>query len=131
MDIILPFFDHLPTSTWTFFTLNWVQNWNFLTTYPPHLVHLVFEWPQHIHKFGELWSFLPFNEPSRNLKYNYDNNLVNKKFAIQNLKFRILGRTNITMVNNWSMLCTFGSLVCFVCTEYRLAYQSLQTIQVH
>ena len=32
------FFDHLPTSTWTFFTLNVDQNWPFLTTYPSHLV---------------------------------------------------------------------------------------------
>ena len=29
VDIILPFFDHLPTSTWTFFTLN-VEKWRFL-----------------------------------------------------------------------------------------------------
>ena len=38
--MILPFFDHLPTSTWTFFT-----NWHFLTTYPPDLVHVVLERP--------------------------------------------------------------------------------------
>ena len=43
VDIILPFFDPLPTSTWTFFTLNVDQNWHFSTNYPPHLVHVVFE----------------------------------------------------------------------------------------
>ena len=43
--MILPFFDHLPTSTWTFFTLNVDQNWHYLTTYPPYFVHVVFEWP--------------------------------------------------------------------------------------
>ena len=45
MDIILPFFDHLPTSRWTFFTLNVDQNWHFLTIYPPHVVHVFFERP--------------------------------------------------------------------------------------
>ena len=43
VDMILPFFAHLPTSTWTFFTLNVDQNWHFLSTYPPHLVHVIFE----------------------------------------------------------------------------------------
>ena len=35
VDMILPFFDHLPTSTWTFFSLYMDQNWHFLTTHPP------------------------------------------------------------------------------------------------
>ena len=43
--MIWPFFDHLPTPTWTFITLNVDQNWHFLTTYPPHLVNVVFERP--------------------------------------------------------------------------------------
>ena len=43
--MILPFFDHLPTSKWTFFTLNVDQNWHFLTIDPPHLDHVVFERP--------------------------------------------------------------------------------------
>ena len=46
VDMILPFFDHLPTSTWTFFTLNVDKNGDFCTTYPPHLVHVVIERPQ-------------------------------------------------------------------------------------
>ena len=33
---------YLPTSTWTFFTLNVDKKKHFLTTYPPHLVHVVF-----------------------------------------------------------------------------------------
>ena len=37
------FFDHPPTSTWRVFTLNVDQIGIFLTTYPPHLVHIVFE----------------------------------------------------------------------------------------
>ena len=45
VDMILSFFDHLPTPTWTFITLNVDQNWHFLTTYPPHLVHVVFQRP--------------------------------------------------------------------------------------
>ena len=36
----------LPTSTWTFFTLNVDVNGDFWTTYPPHLVHVVIERPQ-------------------------------------------------------------------------------------
>ena len=36
---------YLPTSTWTFFTLNVDKKKHFLTTYPPHLVHVVFERP--------------------------------------------------------------------------------------
>ena len=43
--MILPFFDHLPTSMWTFITLNVDQNGHFLTTYPPHLVHVFFDRP--------------------------------------------------------------------------------------
>ena len=42
---ILAFFDYLPTSTWTFFTLNVDKKKHFLITYPPHLVHVVFEPP--------------------------------------------------------------------------------------
>ena len=45
MDKILTIFDYLPTSTWIFFTLNVDKKKHFLTTYPPHLVHVVFEWP--------------------------------------------------------------------------------------
>ena len=45
VDKILTFFDHLPISTWTSFTLNVDKMKQFLTTYPPHLVHVVFEWP--------------------------------------------------------------------------------------
>ena len=45
MDMILPFFDYLPTSTWTFFTLNMDKNRHFLTTYPSLLVHVVTERP--------------------------------------------------------------------------------------
>ena len=44
--MILPFFDHLSTSTWTFFTLNVDKNGDFWTTYPPHLVDVVIERPQ-------------------------------------------------------------------------------------
>ena len=42
---ILSFFDHLPTSEWTLNPHNVGNNWHFLTTYPSHLVHLVFERP--------------------------------------------------------------------------------------
>jgi hypothetical protein len=52
--MILPFFDRLPPSKCTFFTLNVDQNWHFLTAYPPHLVHVVFERP--------LMEILPFSE---------------------------------------------------------------------
>ena len=49
VDKILTLFDYLPTylptSTWTFFTLNVDKKKHFLTTYPPHLVHVVFERP--------------------------------------------------------------------------------------
>ena len=54
VDMILPFFDHLPTCTWTFITLNVDQNWHILTTYPPHLVHVVIECPQSIEKNLEI-----------------------------------------------------------------------------
>ena len=44
--MILPCFDHLPASKWTFlFTLNVGKNLHFWTTYPPHHVHLVIERP--------------------------------------------------------------------------------------
>ena len=41
--ITLPFFDHVPTSTFTILTLNMDKNWYFLTTYPPFPVHVVKE----------------------------------------------------------------------------------------
>ena len=44
--MILPCFDHLPTSKWTFLsTLNVGKNLHFWTTYPPHHVHVVIERP--------------------------------------------------------------------------------------
>ena len=49
VDKILTIFDYLPTSTWTFFTLNVDKKKHFLTTYPPHLVHVVFERPLNLH----------------------------------------------------------------------------------
>ena len=45
LDKILTIFDYLSTSTWKCFTLNLDKNNHFLTTYPPHLVHVVFERP--------------------------------------------------------------------------------------
>ena len=45
VDKILTIFDYLLTSTRTFFTLNMDKKKPFLTTYPPHLVHVVFEQP--------------------------------------------------------------------------------------
>ena len=45
VDKILTIFDYLPTSTWTFFTLNVDKMKHFLTTYPPHHVHVVFDRP--------------------------------------------------------------------------------------
>ena len=45
VDKILTFFDYLPTSTWTFITLKVDKKKHFLTIYPPHLVHVVFERP--------------------------------------------------------------------------------------
>ena len=44
-DTILLFFDHLPTSAWTFLALNVDKNRVFWITYPPLLVHLVIEGP--------------------------------------------------------------------------------------
>ena len=44
VDIILPYFDYLPTLMLTFFTLNVDKNRHFLTAYPPHLVHLPSFW---------------------------------------------------------------------------------------
>ena len=41
----MSFFDLLPTSTWTFLTLNLAKNRHFWTTYPPLLVHVVIECP--------------------------------------------------------------------------------------
>ena len=38
-------YDYLPTLSWTFFTLNVDKNMHFLTTQPPHLVHVFFERP--------------------------------------------------------------------------------------
>ena len=45
VDKILVFFDHLPTVTWKFFTLNLDKNGHFWTTCQPHLVHVVNERP--------------------------------------------------------------------------------------
>ena len=45
-DIMLPFFDHLPTLTCTGFTLNIDKNNHFVGPYPSHLVHVVIECPQ-------------------------------------------------------------------------------------
>ena len=45
LDIILLFFDHLSTFAWTLFILNVDKKGQFWTTYPSHLVHLVFERP--------------------------------------------------------------------------------------
>ena len=45
VDKILTIFDYQPTLTWTFFTLNVEKKKYFLTTYPPYLVHIVFERP--------------------------------------------------------------------------------------
>ena len=47
VDIISHFVDHLSIFTWTFFTLNVDKKKHFLTTYPPHLVQVVFERLQH------------------------------------------------------------------------------------
>ena len=44
VDIILLFFDHPPTSVDIFYVLNLDKKGNFLTTYPPSVVHVVFEW---------------------------------------------------------------------------------------
>ena len=56
---ILPFFDHLPNSTWTFETMSVVKNEYFWTTYPPHLFHVVIERPLRLGvgrlKFGSNW----------------------------------------------------------------------------
>ena len=41
--ITLPFFDHVPTSTFTILTLNMDKNWYLLTTYPPFPVPVVKE----------------------------------------------------------------------------------------
>ena len=45
VDKILTIFDYLPTSMWTFFTLKVDKKKHFLTTYLPHLVHVVCERP--------------------------------------------------------------------------------------
>ena len=58
VDKILTIFDYLPTSTWTFFTLNVDKKKHFLTTYPPHLVHVVFERPQYTPRMVELKSIV-------------------------------------------------------------------------
>ena len=51
VDKILTIFDNLPTSMWIFFTLNVDKKEHFLTTYPPHLVHEVFERPLGVNVF--------------------------------------------------------------------------------
>ena len=43
VDIILSIFDHIPTVTWTFLTLNTDKNMHFGTIYPPLLVYVVIE----------------------------------------------------------------------------------------
>ena len=50
MDKILTIFDYLPISTWTFFTLNVDKKKHYLTPYPPHLFHVVFEWPLNLQR---------------------------------------------------------------------------------
>ena len=52
--MILTFFDHLPTSTWNFFTLNVDKNGGFWTTYPPHLVLVVIERPLSDQSTGQM-----------------------------------------------------------------------------
>ena len=47
VDIILPFFDDLPTWTWTVFTQRVYKISIFGTTYPTHLVHVVIERPSY------------------------------------------------------------------------------------
>ena len=49
VDMLLPFFDHLPTYTCTCFTLNMDTNGHFWTTYPPLLVQLFIERPLELH----------------------------------------------------------------------------------
>ena len=56
---IVCLFDHLATCTWTFFILNMEENKHFLTTYPPHLVHVVFEWPHA--GFNAIQFVIPWN----------------------------------------------------------------------
>ena len=51
VDKILTIFDYLPTSTWTFFTLNVDKKKHFLITYPPHLVQVVFVRPLSISNY--------------------------------------------------------------------------------
>ena len=64
---ILSFFDHLPTSEWTLNPHNVGNNWHFLTTYPSHLVHLIFErppddrsWSKKGARRGHTWTCLEF-----------------------------------------------------------------------
>ena len=45
MDRFLLFFDHPPTLMDIFDILNGGKNGKFQTTYPPSVVHVVFEWP--------------------------------------------------------------------------------------
>ena len=44
MDIILLLSDHPPTLVDIFYVLNLDKNGKFKTTYPPSVVHVVFEW---------------------------------------------------------------------------------------
>jgi hypothetical protein len=50
VDTVLPFFDHIPISTWTFLTLNVDNNRTFWTAYPPLIVHVVIDRPNYIQK---------------------------------------------------------------------------------
>ena len=43
VDKILLIFDHPPTFVYTFYVLNVDKNGKFQTTYPPSVVHVVFE----------------------------------------------------------------------------------------
>ena len=47
VDIILLFFDHPPTFLVTSYVPYMERNGKFQTTYPPTIVHVVFEWPLH------------------------------------------------------------------------------------
>ena len=45
VDTLMLFFDHLPTSSWTFFTLNVDKDRYFCATYQLYLFHVVIECP--------------------------------------------------------------------------------------
>ena len=113
VDMILPFFDRLLTFTLTFFALNVDQNWHFLTTYPPHFVHVVFERP--LFTFGPNINFawcitlkLNFNRNS----YKKCKKLMNSKLPSQ-FKFQIMFQIKIAHIGTY-IKChnmTFSSLL--------------------